>query len=330
MIQKNYSFLKEESAEKIVRVLFVTNSYPTAETPGASPCIEQQKKALERLGINIDVLFFDGPKNRLNYLKAMGRIFWLVQIRNLYDLIHAHYGFSGIVARAQFRSPVVVTFRGSDVLSARERPVSKVVAALADRCIVMTEEMRRLLARGNPEVIPYGIDLAVFKPFPQTAARQKLDLPSEIPLILFPYNPNRSEKRFDLVEQAVEIVKSDYPKLKLLVIHDQPHEVVVDYLNACDAMVLASDTEGSPVTIREALACDLPIVSVDVGDVAKVIRNVEGCYISSKSADDIATKLSMVLSVRARTKGHLAAKQFDLSQSATRIAMIYQDLIGMI
>src|SRR5512147_269356 len=107
-----------------MRILFVTNNYPTPKAPGDSPCVEQQKQSLEDLGIDVDVLFFDGMRNRLNYLKGALRVFWNVQIRRRYDLLHAHYGFSGAVARMQISCPVIVTFRGSDVLTPRERPVS--------------------------------------------------------------------------------------------------------------------------------------------------------------------------------------------------------------
>jgi teichuronic acid biosynthesis glycosyltransferase TuaC len=312
--------------EIIMRVLFVTNTYPTIESPGASPCIEQQKSALENLGFDVDVLFFDGPKNRLNYLKAMAQIFWVTQIRNQYDLIHAHYGYSGVVARMQFRCPVIVTFRGSDVLSPRERPISRLVAASVDRVIVMTEEMKQILGRKDAQVIPYGIDLTYFKPCPQAAARQELGLPSKVPLILFPYDPQRRGKRFDLVKQAVTILSKEYPDIQVLTIFDKPNKTVATYMNACDAMALTSDTEGAPVAIREAMACNLPIVSVDVGDVAKVICNTESCYLCDKTPDAIAANLAQVLKAGKRTNGRVAAAQFDLSKNALDIAAIYQGL----
>ncbi len=310
-----------------MRVLFVTNRYPTAETPGASPCIEQQRRTLQQLGYHVDVLFFDGPKNRLNYLRAMGRVFFVTQISNQFDIIHAHYGFSGVVARAQLRCPVVVTFRGSDVLSSREGPVSRLLAGCVDKVIVMTEEMKQLLGRKDARVIPYGIDLDLFKPRPQAEARRELGLPLEIPLLLFPYDLQRPEKRFDLVERAVAIVKQKSPDMQVLAIYDKPHKAVASYMNACDAIVLASDSEGAPVAIREAMACNLPIVSVDVGDVARIIQGTEGCYICQRTPGDIAAKLAQVLKARKRTNGRLAVAGLDLSKVAVDVAAVYQDLL---
>ena len=310
-----------------MRILFVTNDYPTEDKPGASPCIEQQKKALEHLGFKVDIIFFDGPQSRLNYFKAMTSVFSKVQIGKQYDLVHAHYGFSGLVARAQIRCPVVVTFRGSDVLTSRERPISRMVAASVDRVIVMSESMRQLLGRDDAYIIPYGIDLELFKPRPQSAARQELGLATEDPIILFPYSPRRPEKRFDIVEQALTILKHEFPNIQLLTVFNQPHHQIVNFMNACDVMVLASDTEGAPVAIREAMACSLPIVSVDVGDVAQVIRGTEGCVICPRTPEKMADHLAQVLRERKRTNGRLAAMEFDLSRSANEVAQIYQEFL---
>ncbi len=311
-----------------MRVLFVTNHYPTDETPGNSPCIEQQQRAIQRLGHDVDVLFINGEQTKLNYLKAMWRIFWVVQVENQYDLIHAHYGYCGIVARMHFRCPVVVTFRGSDVLWRSQRPTSWLVARCVDRIIVMTEEMKRLLGRNDAHVIPYGIDLDLFKPRAQAEARRELGLPLEIPLVLFPYDPKRTLKRFDLVEQAVAILKREFPDIQVLAIYDKPHGAVASYMNACDVMVLASDFEGAPVAIREAMACNLPIVSVDVGDVADIIRDTEECYICEQTPDSIVAKLAQVLRARKRTNGRLAVSQLDLSRAAVDVATIYRELLA--
>lgn len=317
-----------ERREEPLRVLFVTNHYPTDETPGNSPCVEQQRRSIQRLGHDVDVLFINGEETKLNYLKAMGRVFWASQVENRYDLIHAHYGCCGVVARVQFRCPVVITFRGSDVLRRSERLLSWLVARCVESTIVMTEEMKRLLGRNDAHVIPYGIDLDLFRPRTQAEARRALGLPSGIPLVLFPYDPKRTLKRFDLVEQAVASLKGEFPDIQVLAIHDKPHETVADYMNACDVMVLASDSEGAPVAIREAMACNLPIVSVDVGDVPDIIRDTDGCYICKRTPDDIAAKLAQVLWARKRTNGGLSVLRLSLSKAAVEVTTVYQELVA--
>lgn len=310
-----------------MRILFVTNHHPTAETPGNSPCVEQQRQALQRLGYKVDVLFINGEKTRLNYLKGMWSVFWNVQIRNKYDLVHAHYGYCGYVARTQLRRPVVVTFRGSDVFAKYERPLSRWIARYVNQTIVMTGQMKKVLGQASAQVIPYGIDFELFKPMALPEARQVLGLPLAAPLILFPYEPARPMKRYDLVEQAVERLKDQFPEVQLVCIYDKPHAVVAQYMNACDALVLASDWEGAPVAIREAMACNLPVVSVDVGDAAQIIGKTEGCYICQKTPADIAAKLSNVLQARKRTEGRTAVLDLDLNKSAADVAVIYQKLL---
>lgn len=310
-----------------MRILFITSRYPTDETPGSSPCIEQQRRDIERLGHEVDLLHISGKNGALKYLRAMWRVLWTSQVRNRYDLIHAHYGYCGVVARMQFRCPVVMTFRGSDVLSRPERPLSWLVARCVDRIIVMTQEMQRLLGRSDARVIPYGIDLDLFKPRVPAEVRGEMGLPVEPPLVLFPYDPQRPEKRFDLVERVAEILRGEFPDLQVLAIHGQPHQSVASYMNACDAMVLVSDHEGAPVAIREAMACNLPIVSVDVGDVADIIRDTEGCHLCQQSPDDIAAKLARVLRARGRTNGRQAVWGLSTSTAALDVVAVYQELV---
>ena len=267
-----------------MRILFVTSVYPTEMTPGESPCIEQQRRALQRVGHDVDLLFIRTQESKLNYFKEMPRVFWNSQVMGKYDVVHAHYGYCGVVARAELRCPVVVTYRGSDVLSRTQRPVSLLLARLVDSNIVMTEEMKQVLGRRDAHVIPYGVDLETFHPRPLFDARMELGLPQEVPLVLFPYDPRRKEKRFDLVEQACAMARSSLPSLRLVTIHDKPPNVVAAHMSACDAMVLASDREGAPGAVREAMACGLPIISVDVGDVAELIRHTEGCHIVEQIA----------------------------------------------
>lgn len=310
-----------------MRILFVTNEYPTDDVPGASPCVRQQQLAIEALGYDVDVFIIDRMASKLNYLKAALRIFWLSQIRHRYDIIHAHYGYiCGLAARMQYRAPVVVTFRGSDVLRERERLVSRLLAGTVDQSIVMTEQMRQLLGRSNALTIPYGIDLELFKPGPQSEARRASGLPPDPPLILFPYNPQRMIKRFYLVEQAAAILGKEFPELRVIAIHQQPHEQVARYMNACDAMVLTSLREGAPVAIREAMACNLPIVSVDAGDVAAVIQGTDDCYIVRPDPEDIAAKLALVLRARRRTNGRRMAETMGLLPAAASVAAIYDEL----
>jgi glycosyltransferase involved in cell wall biosynthesis len=321
-------FLEPELFElQKMRILFITNCYPTLETPGSSPCVAQQRDKLQHLGYDIDVLFIYGEKSKLNYLKSIFKVIWVSQICKKYQLIHAHYGYCGFVALCQFRCPVVVTFRGSDVLSKRERPLSRWVASRAHQSIVMTEQMKQLLGQPKARVIPYGIDFKLFKPGDKVEARRILGLPMNAKLILFPYDPRRFLKRYDLVVKATDKLKSQFPEIRVVCIYDKPHEMVAHYMNACDALILASDWEGAPVAIREAMACNMPIVSVDVGDTKQIIGNTEGCYICRQDPNELADRLSLVLKETNRTNGRQAILDLDIMKTAAKVADIYRELL---
>jgi glycosyltransferase involved in cell wall biosynthesis len=149
-----------------------------------------------------------------------------------------------------------------------------------------------------------------------------------MPLILFPYDPQRRIKRFDLVLQAVTILSEKFPGIKVLAIHDKPQKVVATYMNACDVMILASDSEGAPGAIREAMACNLPIVSVEVGDVADLIRVVDGCYICERNPSSIAAEVTKVLTLRKRSTGCTVASQFDLKRTAIALFTLYNEVLS--
>jgi len=146
-------------------------------------------------------------------------------------------------------------------------------------------------------------------------------------LILFPWNPARLVKRFDIVEKMMGIVKKMIPESELLVVHDKPHATMAQYFNASDVCVLASDHEGSPVAIREALACNLPVVSVDVGDVGDLIDGLENCYLVDRNPADMAEKVKAVLTSGRRCLGRERMQVYDIHQAAERVYQVYWRLV---
>lgn len=311
-----------------MKVLFVTNRYPTDATPGDSPCIAQQRESLQRLGYDVDVLFIESQRSRWSYLKAVWRVFWTTQIRKRYDIVHAHYGYyCGLAACAHFSTPTVITFRGSDVLLQKELRISRLAAKRAGKSIVMSKEMKRVLGDDNALVIPYGVDLGLFKPRNRNDARKKLGLPEHSAILLFPYDPTRVVKRFDLVEGSIDILRDEFPGIQIQAVYDKPYDSICDYMNACDVMVLTSNTEGAPVAIREAMACNLPIVSVDVGDVSEIIENTDGCSIVERNPQDIANQVTRILRSGMRTDGRTIAKSLSVCSSARAIEQIYAGLL---
>jgi teichuronic acid biosynthesis glycosyltransferase TuaC len=311
-----------------IRILAVTNTYPITEKPGDTPQIRDQLDALKARGVEVDLMYVDRYKGKRGYAEAAWRILLLTFQRKRYDLIHAYYGHCGLLARLQARYPIIVTFLGSDLLDPKDSPIGKVVARLADGIIVQSIEMKQIAKRDDAFIIPFGVNLDLFISYPMEDARQELGLALDEKLVLFPWNPARHVKRFDLVQEAIQIVQERYNRVRLVSLFDQPHETVVKYMNACNVMVLASEHEGSPMALREAMACNLPIISVDVGDVRQIIENTEGCYLCKREPADIAEKLCLALERGCRTYGGRVVRQADAAWGANQVMLLYDYVLN--
>jgi teichuronic acid biosynthesis glycosyltransferase TuaC len=159
----------------------------------------------------------------------------------------------------------------------------------------------------------------------QSEARRHLGLSLDQKLVLY-VGLLRPEKRLDVIQTAVGLLRQHDPAVELVVASGRPHEEIPWYMNACDVLALASDREGSPMVVKEAMACNLPIVSVDVGDVTEVIGNTEGCYICRRDPTDMAEKLRLALDRTRRTDGLAAVQGLSLDTTVDRILRVYEEL----
>jgi len=313
-----------------MKVLVVTNMYPTAESPAFGPFVKDQVDSLRRARVDIDVLFINGRKNRLNYLWGIFRLWWVL-LKKRYDIIHAHYAISGFVARLQWFHPVIVTYHGAEVGDYAPfwlKTPARRGAWLFDRIIVVNKREKERLINGENKttIIPGGIDFSVFCPMPVKMARRQLDLPLEKPLVLWAGEYWQYEKRFELVQEVVDRLKQNLPETELVLVSGKPHAIMPFYMNACDVLLLTSRSEGSPTVVKEAMACNLPIVSTDVGDVAEIISGVENCYLVEPEAEEVANTLRKVLELRPRTRGREKIKHLGADQIAQRVIEIYNEL----
>ena len=309
-----------------MKVLVLTNMYPSKDRPYFGIFIEEQVASLKKEGIEIDVLFVDGAKSKLNYLWGIFRL-WKQLLTHRYDLIHAHYVFSGMIARTQFLRPVVLTHHGPELWNWQFTPC-RIITPLVDKVILVSPEMYDRLKFKKSQVIPCGIDFDLFKPIPKEQVREELGLPQDKKLILWVGEFTRPEKRFDIVQEAVALAKQKDPTIDFLLVAGKSHHDIPKYMNAGDVLLLTSDAEGSPMVIKEAMACSIPIVSVPVGDVAEVIGGTDGCYLSTQDPADVAEKLQLALNYGKRTNGRENTGHLELSQIAKRIVSQYQEVLS--
>ena len=107
-------------------------------------------------------------------------------------------------------------------------------------------------------------------------SKTKLGLETKIKYILFAGNYSQPVKRFSLAERVMAELDD---KFKLIKLNFAAHHQMSTYMNASDVLLMTSYQEGSPVIIKEALACNLSVVSTDVGDVKEMIKKFWKFYI---------------------------------------------------
>jgi len=309
-----------------MRVLVLTNMYPHEADASFGAFVYEQVRALRALGVDIDVLFVNGRASRSNYLWGIWRL-WRQMRAVRYDLIHAHYVFSGLIARTQHRLPIVQSFHGAGEMEGYQGRLCKWLVRRVDQAIVTSPAHKAQLGYAGAEIIPCGVDLALFAPQPRAEARAKLGWSPEAKTILWLGDP-RPEKRLDLVRASYDLLRQRSPDVVLQVVSRVPHHTVPLYMNAADVLILCSDTEGSPVVIKEAMACNLPIVSTAVGDVPAVIGGVEGCYLAEQTAHDLADKLGLALALGRRTDGRQAVQHLQTVGEACAILALYERVLS--
>lgn len=311
-------------ASRPVKVLMVTSEWPSPELPYGGCFIEQQVRFLRKAGVDIDVMPFVGRRKPLNYWRIWGRVRRTIRDGD-YDLVHAQFGHSGALAVTPKRLPVVVTYRGDDLLADRfRRAVSRYAARRADANIVVARRMASELPEPPVAVIPSGIDFDLFRKFPRVDARRRLELPEGERLALFVGSPHVPRKRFSLAQQALDLIED----ARLLPAWGVPRETIPLYMNAANLLLLVSKWEGSPNVVKEALACDLPVVAVDVGDTRERLGTVDGCVVvSDDSPESIADAVRAVLDRDEEIDGAASVRSLDETLLAQETIDVYRSVL---
>lgn len=243
-----------------------------------------------------------------------------------YDLVHANYGLSAPPAVLQPRLPSVISLWGTDLMG-QYGWVSRACARHADAVVVMSEEMAAELDR-ECHVIPHGVNLERFQPGPTAAARQTLGWRDDAHHVLYPYPPERGVKNHPRAVRIVDCVRDRLPDPVMLhTVTGVPHERMSVYMNAADALLVTSDREGSPNAVKEAMACNLPVVSTDVGDVAHRLRDVSPSTVSDDD-DRLVAGLADTLSRGERSNGREAVREVSVERTSDRLHDVYRSVIA--
>lgn len=289
-----------------------------------APFITEQVDAIEKQGVECRYFGVDG-KGIFGYLRQIPKLRKVIRAFRP-DIIHAHYGLCGLLANYQRRIPVVTTYHGSDINALKVLWLSKISISLSQFNIFVSQKSIDIAKPGgNFALIPCGINLDDYPFIEKSEARRKMDLNPASKFVLFAGAFDNPIKNVVLAYAVMERV----PEAGLLELKGYSRSQVAHLMQAVDAFLMTSLSEGSPQVIKEAMACGCPIVSVDVGDVKTRIAGLDGCFISNRSVDDIAVSLKKALAFVGRTAGRDSIINDGLtnSQVARRIIDCYAGLV---
>ena len=202
---------------------------------------------------------------------------------------------------------------------------------MVDAVIVKSPEMAEIIAPVPAHVVPNGVDLDQFQPQDREAVARSLGWPNDCHYVLFPGNPGDPRKGYSLAKTVIELAAPRVSeRLELVALRKVDPELVPVYMNACNAMLMVSLLEGSPNVVKEAMACNLPIVSVPVGDVEILLADVPGTVVCPRDANALADALVDFLVNPPLVEGRAAIldRGLDLDSVANRIMNIYYNVVN--
>ncbi|MDQ6821019.1 MAG: glycosyltransferase [Actinomycetota bacterium] len=310
-----------------MRALIVTSLYPTPERPALGSFVRDQVEALRRIGsAEIDVFSF-APGDPGRYVKAAEDLRRRHR-RDRFDIVHSHFGLSAWPALAAHGRKRVVTLHGTDL----EHPRSRVITLTALRFQDLVAPVSGALARtlpawmpgGPTAVLPCGVNLERFHPIPRARARAELGLEADRPYLLFPSDPRRPEKRYDLAQTL-----ADAAGVRLLALESVIPEQVPLWVNACNAVLVPSEREGFGLAALEALACDVPVLATPVGIAPTALAGVPGTLCAEFDRDRWLAALAPHLAAEdPRVDGRAHAEAFSAPRMAARVLAAWQSLLS--
>ena len=303
---------------------------------------DTQMHSIQQKGI--DVIY--GHLSDRRTIKALWRAGWRLRKvckEEKVDIVHVFWGNTTAFMTTLFSpKPVVISFSGSDLIGSVDakgeitnggkvsRLLSQLAGLMATRIITKSEDMKRHLwsnSRKKATAIPNGLNLEKFSPQDIKRARLHLGWDMNKKYIIFFDGGGAVVKDTPLARQAFDIVNVKMPHAELMILKGIVHDELPYYYNAADAMLITSFHEGSNNSLKEARACNLPIVSVNVGDVSERLQNVSNTYVvDNRNAVDIADKLILVLQSNARSNGSAYSQDVSLDTIADKIINVYKSI----
>lgn len=330
-----------EQTDPDARVLVVTNMWPNDERPDYGIFVKRQVESLMAAGLRCDVFFIRGYRSAVAYpLAALRLLAWNLR-QHRYVLVHGHGGETALVARFYMRAPVLISYCGDDLLGTprangsvplghrMRRWVLRQHARLLTATLTKSKEMEDALphaVRSRNAVVPNGVDRRLFTPIGRGEARRHLGWDNGEHVALFAADPAVERKRHWLAQAACDLAAQRLDGVRLHVAAGVAPEAMPLLMSAADCLLLTSSIEGSPNVVKEALMCDLPIVTTPVGDVRELLAAVEPSWICEAEPDALAESLVECLRDPRRSNGREASAQLGTEEIASRVLSLYAKL----
>lgn len=312
-----------------MKVIFVASGNKKGGS-NVSAFVQSQYDSLKKEGLEMRLVGTEG-KGAKAYLRTVWKLRKMIRAERP-DVVHGHYSLCGWVANLACiglckKPKIVVSILGSFPTKDKKwKFVRWSMTHLWDATIVKSQRTASQLEL-PVNIIPNGVNLEIFQTQDTPAARKAVRFEDGKKYIIWCSNPDRPEKDWALATEGVRELEREGVRAELVVVYNKTPQEVCTYMNAADCLLLTSVSEGSPNVIKEAMACNCPIVTTNVGDVTERLENLDGCYVvDSREPKELAEALRKSLAFGKRTEGRkrIIADQLEISQIAKRIKDIYE------
>lgn len=296
-----------------------------------------QVACLSALGVEIRCVYLLSRTSPLGLIRSCREVRREIA-RFCPHIVHSHFGtVTSFVAAISSTTPVVISYKGSDLYvnpelnSVRARLavlLSQISSLRAKRVICVSRRLRsRLWWRQNRAVVvPDGINLNRFRPQPKEVARQILGWPRSERIVIFNGAKQPRLKGLRLVQRAIKVAEASMGPIRLILL-DVPSERMPTCLSAADCLAMASVYEGSPNVLKEALACNLPVVTTDVGDVVERLQNVHPSRVVPRNVHDFGEAIADVLREGRPSNGRDQVHMCDEAYVAKAVCDVLHDVL---
>ena len=289
--------------------------------------VNQQGNALEKQGIQVFYYAVCG-KGASGYFKSLSGLKKVIREYDV-DIVHAHYGLCGALAVMQRKVPVVITFHNGETLTRTGKVLSSIASWFCAHRIFVAQHIHDKLFRTprRYDILPCGIELDQLSLIEKEVALSNMGLPQDCPNILFGGSFSNLRKNYALAKQALDILPN---KVNLIEMKGYNSKEVNLLYCACDMLLLPTKSEGSPQVVKEAMACNCPVVATRVADIPELLSGVDNCYVTSFDASEIADCIAKVLESGNRSNGRQKVVSMGLDNTvvAKKLVTIYEHILS--